>query len=271
MSIFKFYKPLTCLLGSMLFATNFAFGMESEPKKEMCAVCKNQAAVATVYDNKFYTLPKKVCSIDCSVNWINKVRQILNVPALKPYFPNEKKCIICTNNDLSKHGCMIFPCGHISFCLECNIRKMGEKRKCCVCRKLEDNNAEYGSASFIYLPNELKNNCPKFIPNPKCGEQVSWIRNILRKNYNKINIEFPNNSNELAITRTKEGQISAIATNIYVRNFYRNRDTLTEEKVSSILNDAFNKNNVYCKFLEDGNVHTFIDGGQQIKIMFKFK
>jgi len=271
MSIFKFYKPLTCLLGSIFFATNFSFGMESEPKKEMCAVCKNQAAVATVYDSKLYTLPKKVCSIDCSVNWINKVRQILNVPALKPYFPNEKKCIICTNNDLSKHGCMIFPCGHISFCLECNIMKMGEKRKCCVCRKLEDNVAECGVASFVYLPDEFKQNYPGFISDIKCSEQVSWIRNILRSNYNKIELELPDNSNELAITKTKENQIASMATNIYARNFVNQRDTLTKEYLSSKLNEALNKNKVYCEFFEDGEVYTSINGKPQIQILFRFK
>ena len=219
MSIFKFYKPLTCLLGSMFFATNFAFGMESELKKELCAICKKQASVATVYDSQFYTLPKKVCSIDCGVNWINKVRKIFKVPALKPYFPNDNKCIICTDKDLLKHGCMIFPCGHINFCLECNVLKIGERRRCYVCRKLEDNVAEFffriGIPVFqgygLTETSPISAVTPDF--EPKIGSAGKTIIN------GKVKVDNPNEKGE--------GEL-LISTNTLMLGYYEDQEATDE-------------------------------------------
>ena len=265
MSIFKFYKPIACLLGSIFFATNFAFAMESmecEEPKQMCEICKKQESKATVYDHRFYTLPKKVCSIDCSINWINRVRRVWHAPGIKAFFPCEDKCVICMDKNLSENGCVIFPCGHISFCLECYKKIKGLKRKCSICRGYEDNVAGYGVTSFYYLPDNLRSKYPEIVSDTKCGKVMSWVRDILRKNYYKINFEFPNNSNELVITKTKEGQIAAMATAICVKNYYKLGlfKTMTEEDVKSLLIPPLCFGNVFCKFSKEGEVFVSLYG-----------
>lgn len=83
------------------------------------------------------------------------------------------------------------------------------------------------------------------------SDKVSFVREILRKYYDKIIFILPHNRSELACVRNKESIIRSISYEIYDKFLFGK----SKEEIKKTFDDLFSgENQVVIKFLNDGQL-----------------